>query len=176
MPPVTDADRVAAFPDVDVSAVHDTVNYFVLFDQLEWQGDGSTGGMNWDSKGWIGGDRDRLWFRTEGAAESGSLGDAEAHLVYGRAVARWWDVLVGLRQDLLLDGPGKVVAGARRPGVGPVLVRRGGDRLPWCWRPDGGSIRGRVRTAVHQPAGPPATRRAQPVWKDRRGTQSWCGR
>jgi len=106
IPPVTDADRVAAFPDVDVSAVHDTVNYFVLFDQLEWQGDGSTGGMNWDSKGWIGGDRDRLWFRTEGDAESGSLGDAEAHLAYGRAVARWWDVLVGLRQDLR-DGPGK---------------------------------------------------------------------
>ena len=52
IPPVTDAARAAAFPDVDVSAVHaTTVNYFVLFDQLEWQGDVNGGGMNWDSKG-----------------------------------------------------------------------------------------------------------------------------
>ncbi len=101
IPPVTDADRAAAFPDVDVSAVHDTaVNYFVLFDQLEWQGDETGGGVNWDSKGWIGGDRDRLWFRAEGQAEDGHLGDVEAHLLYSRAVARWWDVVVGLRQDL----------------------------------------------------------------------------
>ena len=101
IPPVTDADRAAAFPDVDVSAVHATaVNYFVLFDQLEWQGDVNGGGMNWDSKGLIGGDKDRLWFRAEGQAENGRLGDAEAHLFYGRAIARWWDVVVGLRQDL----------------------------------------------------------------------------
>ena len=104
IPPITDADRAAAFPDVTVSAVHDNaVNYFVLLDQLEWQGDETGGGLNWDSKGWTGRDRDRLWFRTEGQAENGRLGDAEAHLFYGRAFARWWDVVVGLRQDLRPD-------------------------------------------------------------------------
>jgi copper resistance protein B len=38
VPPVTEADRAAAFPDVHGHAVHDTMwNYRVLFDQLEWQ-------------------------------------------------------------------------------------------------------------------------------------------
>ena len=53
----------AAFPAVDGHAVHDNaVSYFVLFDQLEWQaGDAPAAGI--DSRGWVGQDRDRLWFR-----------------------------------------------------------------------------------------------------------------
>ena len=67
IPPLTDADRAAAFPDVHDTMAHDdnAVNYFVLFDQLEWQS-GAEGAVSWDTKGWIGRDRDRLWFRTEG--------------------------------------------------------------------------------------------------------------
>ena len=43
------------------------MNYFVLFDQLEWQaGDGVQAVCSWDTKGWVGKDRNRLWFRTEG--------------------------------------------------------------------------------------------------------------
>src|SRR5689334_19990958 len=39
IPPLTAQDRAAAFPqDLHGHAVHDrAVNYFVLFDQLEWQ-------------------------------------------------------------------------------------------------------------------------------------------
>ena len=101
IPPVTDADRAAAFPDVEASVVRDNAVYsFVLFDQLEWQSLETAGGLGWNTKGWIGGDRNRLWFRTEGEATDGQLGDAEAHLFYGRAFSRWWDVVVGLRQDV----------------------------------------------------------------------------
>ena len=100
IPPITDADRAAAFPDVEGHAVPDNaVHFFVLFDQLEWQRVEAGGGLTWDTTGWVGRDRDRVWFRTEGQAEDGGLGVAEAHLFYGRAVARWWDVVVGLRQD-----------------------------------------------------------------------------
>lgn len=100
LPPVTDEDRAAAFPDVKGHHVHDNaVNYFVLFDQLEWQsGDGGAG--SWDTKGWVGRDKDRLWFRTEGEVENGDVQDAEAHLLYGRAISRWWDVVAGVRQDM----------------------------------------------------------------------------
>ena len=81
--------------------VQDTaVHYFVLFDQLEWQAVETGGGMHWDSTGWVGLDRDRLWFRADGQAEDGRVAEAAAHLLYGRAFARWWDVVVGLRQDL----------------------------------------------------------------------------
>lgn len=101
IPPLTDADRAAAFPDVEGHTLQDnTLHAFVLFDQLEWQAIETGGGLNWDAKGWLGRDRDRLWFRTEGQAEDGRLGDAEAHLLYGRAFARWWEMVVGLRQDV----------------------------------------------------------------------------
>jgi copper resistance protein B len=101
IPPVTDADRAAAFPDVESHAMQDnTLHYFVLLDQLEWQGSDATSGVSWDSTGWVGGDQNRLWFRTDGGADDGRLGEAAAHVLYGRAVARWWDVVVGVRQDV----------------------------------------------------------------------------
>ena len=100
IPPVTDADRAAAFPDVEAHAMQDSaVHAFVLVDQLEWHGGDTHEGPSWDSTGWIGGDQNRLWFRTEGDVDGGHLGETEAHVLYGRAFARWWDVVVGLRQD-----------------------------------------------------------------------------
>lgn len=96
-PPITDAERAAAFPDVDGHGVHDNVvNYFVLFDQFEWQ---RGGGLNLDTKGWVGHDTDRLWFRSELERENGATEAAEAHLMYGRAFSRWWEVVAGIRQD-----------------------------------------------------------------------------
>lgn len=51
-------------------------------------------------KGWIGGDLNRFWFRTEGERGGGRWGTAQAHALYGRAIARWWDLVAGVRQDL----------------------------------------------------------------------------
>jgi copper resistance protein B len=100
IPPVTDEDRKAAFPDVQGHAVHDNAaNYFVLFDQLEWQAGEGANGINIDTRGWVGRDRDRLWFRAEGDGEGGRVGEAQAHVLYGRQFARWWDVVAGVRQD-----------------------------------------------------------------------------
>ena len=119
IPPITDADRIAAFPDVKPQVMRDrAVNVLVLFDQLEWQGDGISGGMNWDTKGWVGGDRTRVWFRTEGQVESGHLDDVEAHLLYGRPVARWWDVVVGVRQDVQ-PGPAQTWGAFGLQGLAP---------------------------------------------------------
>lgn len=119
IPPITDADRAAAFPDVEGHAVHDdTVSYFVLFDQLEWQSGNGDSAVSWDNKGWVGKDRDRLWFRTEGESEGESLEHAEAHLLYGRAVARWWDLVVGLRQDVR-PGPARTWASVGIQGLAP---------------------------------------------------------
>ena len=102
LPPITDADRAAAFPDVQGHTVHDdVVHTFVLFDQLEWRA--GDGGAGWDTKGWIGWDRDRFWFRTEGHGGDGGVDRAEAHLLYGRAIGRWWEVVAGVRQDIRPD-------------------------------------------------------------------------
>ena len=111
IPPVTDADRQAAFPDVHGHSVHDNaVNYFVLFDQFEGQAGGGPGGFSWDTKGWVGQDRNRLWFRTEGERAGGRFEQAQTNLLYGRAIARWWDVTAGVRLDTLPDTPRTAVA------------------------------------------------------------------
>ena len=119
IPAVTDADRKAAFPDVAGHTVHDrALRSFVLFDQLEWQSVSGGGGFNVDSKGWIGGDRDRFWFRAEGGSEGRRVGEAEAHLLYGRQVSRWWDVVAGVRQDSR-PGPARTWAAVGIQGLAP---------------------------------------------------------
>lgn len=119
IPPITDEDRKAAFPDVHGHTVHDrAVHYFVLFDQLEWQRGEDENAFSWDSNGWIGGDINRFRFRTEGAAVDGSLADAQAHALYGRAIHRWWDLVAGVRQDVR-PGPGRTWAAIGIQGLAP---------------------------------------------------------
>ncbi|MPZ20775.1 MAG: copper resistance protein CopB [Luteitalea sp.] len=119
VPPLTDADREAAFPDVQGHKTLDNaLNYFLLFDQLEGLAGGDQAAGSWDTKGWIGWDRDRFWFRTEGEGEGGRLGKAEAHLLYGRAIARWWDVVAGIRQDFE-PGPAQTWAAIGIQGLAP---------------------------------------------------------
>lgn len=106
IPPVTDDDRKAAFPDVHGHSVHDdAVNYYVLFDQFEWQAGDGVNGMNVDTRGWVGTDRDRFWFRAEGEGEDGRVGQMQTHLLYGRRFSRWWDVVAGIRQDIRPGSP-----------------------------------------------------------------------
>lgn len=119
IPPLTDEDRRVAFPDVMGHTVHDNaINYFVLFDQLEWQAGGGVRRMNWDTTGWIGRDLDRFWFRTDGDGEDGGIADAYADLLYGRAIARWWDVVAGVRQDVR-PGPARTWAAVGIQGLAP---------------------------------------------------------
>jgi copper resistance protein B len=99
IPPLTDEDRRAAFPDVEAHAMHGTrLNYLLLFDQFEWQGgDGNRGDV--DTRGWVGGDRSRIWFRAEGGGDGRQFDGLQSHVLYGRRVSRWWDVVAGVRQD-----------------------------------------------------------------------------
>ena len=101
VPPVTDEMRAAAFPDVHGHASHDRrVNGFVLFDQLEWRSGNGPGALTWSNTGWVGGDINRVWFRTDVDGNGDGFDEAQAHILYGRAVARWWDVVAGVRQDI----------------------------------------------------------------------------
>jgi copper resistance protein B len=119
IPPVTDADRAAAFPDVDGHGVHDAaLNYFVLLDQLEWQGTGGGSRGSWDTRGWIGGDVTRFWFRTEGEATGSRVASTQTHVLYGRAISRWWDVVAGVRQDVR-PGPAQTWAAVGVQGIAP---------------------------------------------------------
>lgn len=118
IPQLTDDDRQAAFPDLNGHSMHgNSVNYFVLFDQLKWQ-TRRTSGFNLDGRGWIGLDRDRLWFRAEGDRTEGRVADARVHLLYGRQVSRWWDIVAGLRQDVQ-PGPAQTWIAVGVQGLAP---------------------------------------------------------
>ncbi|MGD9603846.1 MAG: copper resistance protein B [Gammaproteobacteria bacterium] len=102
LPPITDADRAAAFPaDLQGHAAHEhDLRAFMLVEKFEWR-DGPAGGAPvWDVSGWIGRDIDRLWFRADGAHSRDGVEEADVELLYGRLVHRWWDVVAGIRQDL----------------------------------------------------------------------------
>lgn len=119
VPPLTDQDRAVAFPDVEGHAVHDNgVHAFVLFDQLEWQAGGGSRRGSWDTRGWVGRDINRLWFRTEGEFDSDRLIGSQAHVLYGRAVSRWWEVVAGIRQDVR-PGPAQTRAAIGIQGLAP---------------------------------------------------------
>jgi copper resistance protein B len=120
IPPITEEDRRAAFPqDVEGHAVHDrAINSYLLFDQFEWQSNAGGTGLNIDTKGWLGTDRDRLWFRAEGDGEDGRVGEAEAHVLYGRQFSRWWDVVAGVRHEFT-PGPSRTWAAFGIQGLAP---------------------------------------------------------
>ncbi len=100
IPELTDADRQAAFPDVDGHEVHDnSVHWYLLVDQLEWQKNNDTNGLGWDLSSWAGGDIDRLWLRSEGEAHDGKTESAEIQILWGHAISPWWDGVIGIRQD-----------------------------------------------------------------------------
>ncbi len=119
IPPVTDADREAAFPDLGTHAPHGTsITAFALVDRLEWTPSAATSGFAVDAHGWVGGDLDRLWFRSHASRDVGGQRSGRAEVFYGRAVARWWDVVAGVRQDVGA-GPARTWAGVGVQGLAP---------------------------------------------------------
>lgn len=119
VPPITDEDRRAAFPAVDGHTVHDrAIHYFVLVDQLEWVGRDAPRALNLDSKGWIGGDLNRFWYRLESEIENRRIGELRADLLYGLSIGRWWDLVGGIRQDVR-PGPAQTWAAIGIQGLAP---------------------------------------------------------
>ncbi len=98
---VTEADRLAAFPPLHSG--HDShdqgLNHYLLVDRLEWQHLDAGSALAWDVDGWIGGDVDRLWLRSEGERLDGRTDKAELQALWGHALSPWWDVVLGVRQD-----------------------------------------------------------------------------
>lgn len=120
LPPVTPADRAAAFPDVAAHTVHDdSVHSYWLVDQLEaWDADAGGTGVGWEALAWIGTDLDRVWLRSEGEHVDDDLESAEVEVLYGRAVAPWWDLLAGVRHDFG-EGPSQTFAAIGLMGLTP---------------------------------------------------------
>ena len=106
IPVPTEADRRAAFPPLEGHKVHDSaLNSFFLLDQLEYQDADDGSALAWDASGWIGGDINRLWLRSEGERLDGKTEDAEVQALFGHAIGPWWDLVAGVRQDFKSGSP-----------------------------------------------------------------------
>jgi copper resistance protein B len=100
IPPITELDRAAAFPELAEHMAHgEALHAFWLIDKLEaWDADPGTG-QAWELQGWIGGDLQRVWLRSEGERIDGTTESGDLEVLYGRSIARWWDVVAGVRHD-----------------------------------------------------------------------------
>lgn len=106
VPPVTDADRAAAFPELPPHAMHRSgINYLFLADRLEWQDADEGSALAWDLSGWVGGNIDRLAFRSEGERLDGHTEEAELQLLWSHAIGPWWETVTGVRQDFKPGSP-----------------------------------------------------------------------
>ncbi|WP_324281824.1 copper resistance protein B [Cyanobacterium aponinum UTEX 3222] len=88
--------------------IHDNqIFYKILFDQLEYQVNDNQNIFNWDIQGWIGGDYQKLWVKTEGdvSLDDGN-GEAELQLLYSKMISPYFDFQTGLRYDQLYGDKG----------------------------------------------------------------------
>jgi len=72
---------------------------FFLADRLEWvPSNGSSSGA-YDTQGWFGRTYNRAVLKAEGDIENGELTEARNELLWGHAVATYWDTQLGVRYD-----------------------------------------------------------------------------
>jgi copper resistance protein B len=59
--------------------------------------------LNWDGEAWIGGDRNKLWLKSEGDADGGEVRNGEVQALWSRNVASFWDVQASVRVNFEPD-------------------------------------------------------------------------
>ena len=105
IPALTDADRAAAVPPPSDHPVHDnSIQSFVLFNRLEGFHADEGRGLEWEGQAWVGTDLDKLWLRSEGEHSGGRTRAADLEVLYGRSIARWWNLVAGVRHDFKPGG------------------------------------------------------------------------
>lgn len=105
IPELTDADRAAAIPPSQDHPVHDNaIHSFIMFNRLEASDAEEGSGLEWEAQAWIGTDLDKIWLRSEGERVGGHTEAADIEVLYGRPIARWWDVVAGVRHDFQPGG------------------------------------------------------------------------
>jgi len=100
IPPLTDADRAAAFPDLRTAHHHASpVHWLARLDHLDaWEH-----GQSWSADFRYGGDLHRLRLASDGERRRGTLESATWYAHYSRSITPWWDFLAGARHDVQPD-------------------------------------------------------------------------
>ena len=91
----------------------------LMLDRLEYRAGKGADAYHWEGEGWIGGDINRLAFKSEGEGKaSGRLEHAEVQALYSRAIDPWFNLEAGVRQDFGPD-PDRTYVVAGVDGLAP---------------------------------------------------------
>ena len=118
-----------------------SIFYHVQLDQFEGRTNGPDNAFRWDGEGWIGTDMNRLWIKSEGFSEQGTVSDGDHEALYDRPIPRlrYFDAQVGVRADLD-SGPRREWAALGIEGLAPYFF----EFEPTFYIRDGGHVAGRV--------------------------------
>ena len=105
----------------ELQAMHgDMPLFWFQADRAEVQARRGSHGYLWDVQGYYGGPTSRFWFKSEGEGSFGKRpDDAEVQALYSRAIAPFFDLQAGVRQDLA--GPATTHAVIGIQGLVPYM-------------------------------------------------------
>jgi copper resistance protein B len=113
------ADHAEQMREMAVMA-HDTSTFHMLLGEIDYAREQGRDLVTWDAEGWVGGDVDKLWLKSEGEHFGGETETAEVQALYSRNVATFFDAQVGVRYDIEPKGTAYLVAGVQ--GLAPYLL------------------------------------------------------
>lgn len=98
---------LATLASSGIAAAHDMGQHdiftAVMLDRFEVRNSNAGNSSYWEGQGWIGGDINKAWFKTQGDVAQGKARAADAQLLYSRAVEPYWDAQAGMRHDFALN-------------------------------------------------------------------------
>lgn len=101
---------------------HEPNVVFFQADQFEYRAQDGKNNLKWDAQGWIGGDYEKVWLKTEGQKLiNGKIDDAEVQLLYSRLLTDFFDVQAGFRYDPQPD-PRRGYAVLGLHGLAPYFI------------------------------------------------------
>jgi copper resistance protein B len=95
------------------------INNFTLVEEADLTRFNGKLVANWEAQGWIGSDRHKFWWRTEGETKGPRLEQSEFQALYSRNIAMFFDVQAGLRHDIQPDARSYAVVGVQ--GLAPLF-------------------------------------------------------
>jgi len=144
LPPITDADRAAAFPDLGGHShgmLEDPFDHSARVDELETKTIEGDDVLAWKAHAWLGRSFDKLAIRTEGEQRGGDTERAELQLLWSHTITRWWNLVAGARFDFQ-PTPSRTWAALGVAGTAPYRF----DIEATVFAADGGDTAARVET------------------------------
>lgn len=91
---------ITAIPALSFAAGDDDpLLSMLLVDQLEIRSSEGEKTQALEAEAWVGRDLNKIWLKAEAEQTEGHTEEVELQLLYSRAIAAYWDVQVGVRQD-----------------------------------------------------------------------------